>query len=98
MVPAISVPALIGIKGQKHRDTETRTHTSINISHISDVSANVKIRGNFPECLLAKQIIQLAVSHYLASVGHIGGKNAEKPSYKHAGQDVMTVMSELLKM
>ena len=66
LVPAESVPSLLGLNGSKHQDTQKRTGSEIVVNRVQeDPLAEVKIKGG--DELLAEALLILAVKHYFAS-------------------------------
>ena len=67
-VPADSVPALLGLKGNKLKDTQMKTNTRIKFLQQSEELYNVNIQGNISDCHLAQKLIFLGVRHHQAAV------------------------------
>ena len=95
-VPSETIPALIGYKGQKHRDTEARSRTKISFNSESASTSVVKITGNFEDCRLAENLINKAIGHYLAAV-MTHSESTEIPGAIHAAYDVQAFLHEVNK-
>ena len=94
LVPSEAVPALIGIKGQKNRDTEARSRTKISFRKFSDVLHLVRIEGSPQNCVLARRIVDHALGHHLASLKTYE-VNPQLPDSSHAELDVKSFLFEL---
>ena len=94
ILPSECIPAIIGLNGDKVKDTKSVTGTTIQLTKKSDLFHLVSVSGHSIEsCHLAKRILLHAVSHHLASLQeplHVpnGSGQAE------AGSDVHTFFTE----
>ena len=94
MVPLEALPSLIGLKGQKHKDTERATDTKIAYNKHSEVLCEVSIRGTQEKCSLAKKLVCLAVNHHLASLKE-NPFQEEELGLPHAILDIRTILFEI---
>ena len=89
-----AVAALIGLQGQKHRDTETRTDTKIEFLTSQGEDSMVEITGSQENCRLARRIIEMALRHHLASVTMPPVPDTDV-GQSHAALDIKTVLFEM---
>ena len=69
ILPSECIPAIIGLNGDKVKDTKSVTGTTIQLTKKSDLFHLVSVSGHSIEsCHLAKRILLHAVSHHLASL------------------------------
>ena len=66
-VPTHSVAAIIGFSGKKLRDTEKKSDCKIRIEKKAGKLSLVFIEGTPLNCNLAKDLIFLSISHFLAA-------------------------------
>ena len=93
-VPAECVPSLIGLKGDKKRDTELKTDTQIRFIRQSEELYIVSITGEEKKCYQAKKIILLSVAHHRASI--LTFKYTPKqPNEKEVASDLKTFWAEV---
>ena len=95
-VPTETIPALIGYKGQKHRDTEKATKTKLKFFKEPGAVSRISIIGSFQDCEIAKRVINIAVGHHLASV-KIDKGHEEDLGPDHATQDIRAICHEIYK-
>ena len=96
VVPTDVMPALIGLRGQKHKDTEQRTNTVISFKKLSNCLTLVSVHGKSHNCELAKKLLQMASGHYLASLKNDDCDDLQVPGIDHARQDIKTFLTEIL--
>ena len=94
LVPTETVPALIGLQGQKHRDTQLRSNTRISIEKSSELLTRVEVQGSRDNCCIAQQLIFLSVKHHLASLRDLDQGPVEV-GRQHAALDLKTILFEI---
>ena len=96
-VPTEALPALIGHQGQKHRDTEKATATTVRFNKKSEVISTALVFGTPENCCRAKCLINIAVGHHLASLKTVHANKEKMPSSSVVLQDLRTVCHEIYK-
>ena len=95
-IPSECVPAVIGHRGQKHRDIEMRTGTRVKISSHSEFVHSVTITGELANCKLAETLTNMAVGHNLMSLKTVPCPDSV-PNVDDAKLDVKTFFFEVLR-
>ena len=93
-VPIETLPALLGINGQKHNDLEKRTNSRLKFEKDGDKGLLVIIYGPLENCRLARALVHIAVSHFQASVAPMSPRKETLGSV-HACLDLKTVLFEI---
>ena len=93
-VPSEALPALIGVKGAKHRDLEATSRTKIILVDQLDGQALVTIRGHLPNCELARSLVHMTIRHFQASLSVVEPRR-EELNIDHAALDLKTLLFEI---
>ena len=96
-VPSECLPALLGLEGKKHKDTERVSKTKIRFKRVNSDSYNAKIFGKPDNIILAKQIIDVAIKHFKASVSEDSQEDPALPGKDEAVLDCNMFISETLR-
>ena len=97
-VPSVVIPSLIGLKGNKHKDTEQISKTKISFKRMDSCTHKVHISG-LPEGIkTAKKIVELAVKHYSASVAIGTVLDNNVAAKEEAILDCKMFISEVMRM
>ena len=92
-VPSEAVPAFIGCKGSKVRDTSAVFNTSIKVDKTGGPLSFITIRADNEEAIeKTKKILVMAVKHYFASVEELPASSniPTEPNDADALQDLKT--------
>ena len=97
LVSSVFFPALIGLKGAKHKDTEGVTNTRICFKRLNDDSYKVHISGHRCNVALARDIIGVALQHAGAAVEDPKTEVDVGPGKEEAVLDCKMFISETLR-
>ena len=96
-VPSECVPALLGLNGKKHKDTENISRKKICFKRLNSDSHKAHIFGKPDNIMLAIKMIDLAIKHFKASVSEDSQEDPEPPGKDEAVLDCNMFISETLR-
>ena len=95
-VPTETIPALIGLKGCKVKDTEQITCTKISFFKSEKPLSTVKILGkSLMDVEKAKKIIIIGTFHHLAQLKTPSPVRFDRPGRQEAALDLKTFAAEI---